>query len=45
MRVLEARDNRPEALTVYDHLRRMLRDELGIAPGASTQALHRRLLS
>ena len=33
-----------EALRAYDDLRVLLRDELGTAPGADVQALHRRLL-
>jgi DNA-binding SARP family transcriptional activator len=44
METLAARGNTAEALLVYDALRRRLRDELGAAPSASTQALHRRLL-
>lgn len=44
METLEARGNTAEALLVYDALRRRLRDELGAAPGSSTQAVHRRLL-
>ena len=45
MRALEARGNVAAALAVYDELRCVLRDELGTAPGAQTQALHRELLS
>jgi DNA-binding SARP family transcriptional activator len=45
MRALEARGNAAEALAVYDRLRRLLRDELGAAPGAATQALHKHLLA
>jgi DNA-binding SARP family transcriptional activator len=44
MRVLETRDNRTEALQVYERLRHRLGQELGVAPSGSTQALHRRLL-
>jgi SARP family transcriptional regulator, regulator of embCAB operon len=44
METLAARGNTAEALLVYDVLRRRLRDELGAAPSAETQALHRRLL-
>lgn len=44
MRALAARDNVAEALRVYDRLRVSLRDELGIAPSASVQELHARLL-
>jgi hypothetical protein len=29
---------------VHDRLRALLRDELGVAPGPSVQAVHRRLL-
>jgi DNA-binding SARP family transcriptional activator len=36
--------NAAEALALYDDLRRLLRDRLGVAPGADAQALHRRLL-
>jgi DNA-binding SARP family transcriptional activator len=45
MRALEARGNVAAALAVYDELRRLLRDELGAAPGADTQALHKGLLA
>jgi DNA-binding SARP family transcriptional activator len=44
MEVLAARGNAAEALVVYEELRRRLRDELGAAPSAPTQELHRRLL-
>lgn len=44
MEVLAARGNAAEALLAYDGLRTRLRDELGAAPSAETQALHRRLL-
>jgi DNA-binding SARP family transcriptional activator len=44
MEALAARGNTAEALLVYDALRRHLREELGAAPSAETQALHRRLL-
>ncbi|MBL8380240.1 MAG: winged helix-turn-helix domain-containing protein [Burkholderiales bacterium] len=44
MRALAARDNTGEALMVYEELRRVLRKELGIAPGAASQQLHRSLL-
>src|SRR5712692_908945 len=40
MRALESRGNVAPALAVYDQLRRLLRDELGAAPCAETQALH-----
>jgi len=45
MRALEARGNVAAALAVYDELRCRLRDELGTAPGAETQALHKGLLA
>ena len=41
MRALEAQGNVAAALTVYDELRRLLRDEIGTAPAAQTQALHK----
>lgn len=44
MLILERRGNRAEALRVYDELRRLLRDELGAAPGPATQELHQSLL-
>ena len=44
METLAARGNTAEALLVYEELRRRLRDELGAAPSAQTQALHRQLL-
>jgi DNA-binding SARP family transcriptional activator len=44
MYVQAQRGNRAEAMLVYDDLRRRLRDELGVAPSAETQALHRTLL-
>lgn len=44
MRVLVAHDNVGEALLVYERVRRRLREELGIAPGTATQALHQSLL-
>jgi DNA-binding SARP family transcriptional activator len=39
-----ARGNAAEAVRVYDDVRRLFRDELGIAPGASVQEVHKRLL-
>jgi DNA-binding SARP family transcriptional activator len=36
--------NVAEALLVYDRLRLLLRDELGIAPSPAVQSVHRRLL-
>ena len=44
MQVLELRENRAEALQVYEELRQLLRNELGISPSPATQSLHRRLL-
>jgi DNA-binding SARP family transcriptional activator len=44
MEVLAARDNRAEALHVYDQLRTLLRDELATAPSPATKELHRTLL-
>jgi DNA-binding SARP family transcriptional activator len=40
MRTLVACGNDAEALRLYDDLRRLLREELGIAPSAATQELH-----
>ncbi len=45
MRALVASGNTAEALRAYERLRNVLREELGTAPGAEIQALHRRLLS
>jgi SARP family transcriptional regulator, regulator of embCAB operon len=44
MEALEQRSNNAEALLVYDRLRILLRDELGIAPGPDVQGVYRRLL-
>jgi hypothetical protein len=44
MRTLEAQGHAVAALAVYEELRLRLRDELGTAPGAATQALHEHLL-
>jgi DNA-binding SARP family transcriptional activator len=44
MQALNARGNRAEALTTYDELRTLLRDELGSAPSTATKDLHRQLL-
>jgi DNA-binding SARP family transcriptional activator len=44
MEALEQRGNDAEALLVYDRLRVLLRDELGIAPSQSVQSVYRRLL-
>jgi SARP family transcriptional regulator, regulator of embCAB operon len=45
MRAHAARGNVAEALTTYERLRLLLRDELGVDPSAPVQALHRQLLS
>jgi DNA-binding SARP family transcriptional activator/tetratricopeptide (TPR) repeat protein len=45
MEVQEARGNVGEALRTYEDLRCRLRDELGAAPGAGVQRIHRRLLA
>jgi DNA-binding SARP family transcriptional activator len=44
MQALEARGNLAEALAVYESARERLRDELGVPPAESLQAIHRRLL-
>jgi DNA-binding SARP family transcriptional activator len=44
MRTLERRGNVAEALLAYESLRRLLRDELGLAPAEPLQAAYRRLL-
>lgn len=44
MRSLVERGNAAEALRVYERLRTVLREELGVSPGAEAQRLHRRLL-
>lgn len=44
MDALAAEGNVAEALHSYERLRVLLREELGTAPSAPTQALHRRLL-
>jgi DNA-binding SARP family transcriptional activator len=44
MEALAAGGNASEALRVYERLRVLLREELGVAPGAPAQELHRRLL-
>jgi DNA-binding SARP family transcriptional activator/tetratricopeptide (TPR) repeat protein len=44
MRTLVASGNTAEALRTYDDLRKLLAKELGSAPGAEIQALHRKLL-
>ena len=44
MEVLAVQGNVAEALLTYEQLRRLLREDLGAAPGPATQALHKRLL-
>src|SRR5215218_7428213 len=44
MEALERRGNVAEALRAYERLRILLREELGIAPSPTLQAVHRRLL-
>ncbi len=44
MDALERGSNGAEALRVYDRLRVLLRDELGIAPSPAVQSVYRRLL-
>lgn len=44
MEALLAMGNGAEAMLVYDGLRQLLRERLGISPSPSTQELHRRLL-
>ncbi len=45
MRVLAARGNTAEALRVYEGLRRLLMEELGVAPSPELRGLHERLVS
>jgi DNA-binding SARP family transcriptional activator len=44
MEALERRGNVAEALLVYDRLRVLLRDDLGVPPSPAVQAVYRRLL-
>ena len=44
MQALVARGNDAEALLVYESLRVRLREDLGVAPSAQSQVLHRTLL-
>ena len=44
MEALERSGNVAEALRAYDHLRILLRDELGIAPSPAVRGVYRRLL-
>ena len=45
MEALAEEGNVAEALAVYDSLRRLLRDELGITPAEPTRSLYKRLLA
>lgn len=45
MQALSERGRVAEALTVFDGVRRLLREELGAAPGAGLRSLHERLLT
>lgn len=45
MQVLQRSDNLAEALQVYDQVRCLLRDELGIGPSAKLQELHGALIT
>ena len=44
MEILEAAGNQAEGLRAFDDLRRLLRDELGTAPGPAVMAVYERLL-
>src|SRR5207244_2379476 len=44
MEVLAARGDTAAALAVYEQLRRIVRDELGVDPGPAVRQLHYRLL-
>ena len=44
MAVLAARGNTATALTVYEELHLIVRDELGVDPGPAARQLHHRLL-
>jgi DNA-binding SARP family transcriptional activator len=44
MEALLALGNGAEAMQVYDELRILLRNELGMSPSAATQDLHKRVL-
>ena len=44
MEALERGGNAAEAMRVYDRLRLLLRDELGLAPSPAVQSVYRRLL-
>ena len=44
MRALAARGDPAAALTAYDQLRQLLREELGVSPSPASQAVYARLL-
>ena len=44
MQALDRRGDRGAALAVYDDLRRVLRDDLGVMPGPASRSLHASLL-
>jgi len=44
MEALACQGNKAEALRIYEKLRRRLREDLGVAPSAQSQELHRQLL-
>jgi DNA-binding SARP family transcriptional activator len=44
MEALARRGNYAEAPRVYERLRQLLREELGTAPSAAAQELHREIL-
>jgi DNA-binding SARP family transcriptional activator len=44
MQALASQGNVAEALLVYANLREVLRDELGVSPCATTQAVYNQLL-
>ena len=44
METFERQGNIAEALRVYETLRRLLREELGVAPSPAVQRVHERLL-
>ena len=44
MEAFAARGNAGEALQIYEQLRTLLREELGVSPSPATQDLHRALL-
>jgi DNA-binding SARP family transcriptional activator len=44
MRALERQGNAAEAMLVYERLRNLLRDDLGVVPSAEAQRIHARLL-